>query len=101
MFPILSCLLIAAPTTVPSVNERAHSFVQEFMKGKRPAALVVGYYRDRTSNFITAGLATTPTGTALPTHTTLFEFGSITKIFTGTLLAIAIERKEVALDDPL
>ncbi len=30
-----------------------------------------------------------------------FEIGSITKVLTGELLAIAIERGEVALDDPL
>lgn len=32
---------------------------------------------------------------------TFFEIGSITKVLTGELLAIAIERREVALDDPL
>ncbi|MCA2997890.1 MAG: serine hydrolase [Rhodocyclaceae bacterium] len=31
----------------------------------------------------------------------LFEIGSVTKTFTGTLLAIAIERGEVAADDPV
>ena len=31
----------------------------------------------------------------------VFEIGSITKVLTGELLAIAIERGEVALDDPL
>ena len=32
---------------------------------------------------------------------TMFEIGSITKVLTGELLAIAVERGEVALDDPL
>jgi CubicO group peptidase (beta-lactamase class C family) len=32
---------------------------------------------------------------------TMFEIASITKVLTGELLAIAIERGEVALDDPL
>ena len=32
---------------------------------------------------------------------TVFEIGSITKVLTGELLAIAVERGEVALDDPL
>jgi CubicO group peptidase (beta-lactamase class C family) len=32
---------------------------------------------------------------------TIFEIGSITKVFTSLLLADAVERKEVALDDPV
>ena len=32
---------------------------------------------------------------------TVFEIGSITKVLTGELLAIAVERGEVGLDDPL
>jgi CubicO group peptidase (beta-lactamase class C family) len=32
---------------------------------------------------------------------TLFELGSITKVFTALLLELAVERGEVALDDPL
>jgi CubicO group peptidase (beta-lactamase class C family) len=31
----------------------------------------------------------------------VFEIGSITKVFTSLLLAIAVERGEVGLDDPL
>jgi D-alanyl-D-alanine-carboxypeptidase/D-alanyl-D-alanine-endopeptidase len=37
----------------------------------------------------------------VPDGDTLFELGSITKVFTSLLLAIAVERGEVALDDPL
>lgn len=36
-----------------------------------------------------------------PDGDTLFELGSITKVFTALLLAIAVERGEVGLDDPL
>jgi len=43
----------------------------------------------------TAGDAQVPDGD------TLFELGSITKVFTSLLLAIAVERGEVGLDDPL
>jgi CubicO group peptidase (beta-lactamase class C family) len=32
---------------------------------------------------------------------TMFEIGSLTKVLTGELLAMAVERGEVALDDPL
>lgn len=38
---------------------------------------------------------------APPDGTTVFEIGSVTKTFTGLLLADAVERKEVKLDDPV
>jgi CubicO group peptidase (beta-lactamase class C family) len=37
----------------------------------------------------------------VPDGDTIFEIGSMTKTFTGTLLADAVTRGEVALDDPL
>ena len=37
----------------------------------------------------------------LPDGDTVFEIGSITKVFTSLLLADAVERKEVALTDPV
>jgi len=36
-----------------------------------------------------------------PDGRTVFEIGSITKVFTGILLADAVRRKEVALEDPV
>ncbi len=36
-----------------------------------------------------------------PTGTTLFELGSVTKVYTGLLLADAVQRREVALDQPV
>jgi serine-type D-Ala-D-Ala carboxypeptidase/endopeptidase len=44
---------------------------------------------------------TTPSGTAAPDGDTVFEIGSITKAFTGILLADAVTRKEVSLDEPV
>lgn len=46
------------------------------------------------------GFGTGPGGTP-PTGTTLFELGSVTKAYTGLLLADAVQRREVALDQPL
>jgi CubicO group peptidase (beta-lactamase class C family) len=46
------------------------------------------------------GKVKTPDGEVTPDGDTLFEIGSITKAFTGVLLAEAVKRKEVKLDDP-
>ena len=59
--------------------------------------LSVGRVRDGQASF--AGLGEED-GVA-PTAQTLFELGSITKTFTGLLLADAVERGELALDDRL
>ena len=40
-------------------------------------------------------------GNARVTDSTIFEIGSITKVFTGTLLANMVLKGEVALDDPV
>jgi CubicO group peptidase (beta-lactamase class C family) len=40
-------------------------------------------------------------GAPSPTKDTVFEIGSITKVFTALLLTDMIERREVALDDPV
>lgn len=47
-----------------------------------------------------AGHSRLPDGPA-PTADTLFEIGSITKVFTGLLLAIAVLRGELSLDTPV
>ena len=47
-----------------------------------------------------AGLGNSGLGLA-PTNTTMFEIGSITKLFTGLMLADAVNRGEVGLQDTL
>ena len=59
--------------------------------------LSVGRVREGQVSF--AGLG--EDGGATPTAQTPFELGSITKTFTGLLLADAVERGELALDDQL
>ena len=49
----------------------------------------------------TYGFGTAGNGTAAPTATTLFEIGAVTKVYTGVLLADALERKEVELSTPV
>lgn len=50
---------------------------------------------------IVAGYGATRIGGPAPGPTTIFEIGSLTKVFTGLLLARAIDRSTVALADPI
>ena len=50
--------------------------------------------------FIATG-ATAPGGTVAPDADTVFEIGSITKVFTSLVLADMVVRGEVRLDDPV
>ena len=63
--------------------------------GERKGAAVVGVWRDGAASYGTAdhtdGLAPDP----------LFEIGSMSKVFTGLLLAQAVERGDLKLDDNL
>jgi D-alanyl-D-alanine-carboxypeptidase/D-alanyl-D-alanine-endopeptidase len=69
---------------------------------RRHPGLVVGAVDAiRTQQAITGvGHIRLPAGPA-PTDKTLWEIGSITKVFTGLLLAIAVVRREVTLDTPV
>ena len=59
---------------------------------------VIGIINGDQRRIITAGVARKSTGAAL-TEDSLFEIGSITKTFTGILLADMVLKGEVALDD--
>jgi len=64
-----------------------------------PEALVLGESRDGKKQFGLAGQLRED-GPA-PNEHTLFEIGSITKVFTGILLAEAVREGLVSLDDPV
>jgi serine-type D-Ala-D-Ala carboxypeptidase/endopeptidase len=67
---------------------------------KQSAGLVVGMANRDTSRFVSYGTFNGP-GTPSITENTLFEIGSVTKVFTATVLADMVARGEVALEDPV
>ena len=71
------------------------------VKGKKTVGLVVGVRQAGRSHVFGYGTVFTPSGDRTPDGRTLFEVGSITKTFTGVLLAEAVARGEVRLDDPV
>ncbi|KPJ82046.1 MAG: hypothetical protein AMS19_07485 [Gemmatimonas sp. SG8_23] len=99
---LVALLAFAVPVAgqaFPSDDE-----IQEILDGRVAAGGAVGIAvglleADGSTRFLSSGSA--GEGAAPPASGTLFEIGSITKVFTGTLLAEMAGRGEVALDDPI
>jgi serine-type D-Ala-D-Ala carboxypeptidase/endopeptidase len=83
------------PKTVDSAVEGAAT---TFMKNEQTVGLSIGVYKDGKTH--TYNFGTTERGKQHPpTAHTLYAIASITKTFTGTLLAQAAVEKKVGLDD--
>lgn len=67
---------------------------------KQGVAIVVGVIEPAGRRIIAHGTFA-ENDKRVPNGDTLFEIGSVTKVFTALLLADAVQRGEVALDDPL
>jgi CubicO group peptidase (beta-lactamase class C family) len=65
--------------------------------GRRPGLLVAGATDGTDKAVAAAGPVPQP---QYPPERVVFEIGSVTKVFTALLLAIAVERSEAGLDDP-
>ena len=66
----------------------------------KAVGIIVGLV-DATGSRFTATGAKVPGGAVAPDANTVFEIGSITKVFTSLVLADMVERGEVKLDDPV
>jgi CubicO group peptidase (beta-lactamase class C family) len=68
--------------------------------GQLVPGMAIGIYED--GNIETYGLGVmSKDQPAAPDASTIYEIGSVSKVFTGLLLAEAVTRKEVTLDTPL
>ncbi len=87
------------PLPVPSTGEIREILVKRVDQEKQAAGIVVGIIEPNGRRVIAHGkLATADAGNI--DGDTVFEIGSISKVFTSLLLADMVSRKEVALDDP-
>lgn len=89
-----ACALL--PPFPPDDSIRA--WAQERVDGRYARGIVVGLLDRGTRRFIGVGTANDSLPGAPNAHT-VFEIGSMTKVFTATLLADMVTRGEVALDD--
>ncbi len=101
--------LLSLPTaliglSVPAIGQDVPDSVirrilQERVATKRAVGIVVGVLDHGQKKLFVEGTADAP-GVALDGNT-VFEIGSITKVFTASLLADMVARGEVRLDDPV
>ncbi len=81
--------------TKAKIDEAAN----DYLKDASNVGLAVGVIRGEQTQIICYGTTDKPSGIPI-TPDSVFEIGSITKVFTGILLAETIRRGEVKLDDP-
>jgi len=74
--------------------------VSNYFKDKRAVGLSLGVVINGKATFYNYG-ETRQGNRTLPANTTLYELGSMTKTFTGILLAQAVLDKKMALDDDI
>lgn len=89
----------AADTDPDGPNrERIAAHVQPLLDAELVSGIVVGVVEAGRREIY--GFGKGPGGKP-PTGKTLFELGSVTKVYTGLLLADAVQRREVGLDQPV
>lgn len=96
LFLLLLCA--ALPAWAGIIPERVETALRERIAAGEMSSAVVAMISDGQTEI--EGFGTLPGGKA-PDGETLFEIGSMTKTFTATLLAEAVTRNEVTLDEPI
>jgi serine-type D-Ala-D-Ala carboxypeptidase/endopeptidase len=90
------------PSRLPDPNEVKAFLVQLVDVEKRAPGIVVGMIADDPAERWVVGHGRlSATDDRVPDGDTVFEIASVTKVFTGTLLAQAVVNGEVKLDDPI
>lgn len=102
----LSCLMIAAllgafmlpgdAVAQKELKDEIEKLGQPYIESKTVVGMSIGVIKD--GKAITVNLGATKKGGPKPNDKTVYEIGSISKVFTGLLLADAVTRKLVKLD---
>ena len=103
---VAACSAPARTPTPPSVpasetgryRDQVEAQVKPFLEAELVSSLVVGLYDAGKTEVY--GFGRGPNN-APPDGTTLFDLGPVTKVYTGLLLADAVQRREVLLDTPI
>jgi len=90
---------IFQPPPVPGTDEIRQILVKHIDQQKQAVGIVVGVIEPTGRRVVSYGNLANGDPRTLDGDT-IFEIGSVTKVFTSLLLAEMVSRKEVALDDP-
>ena len=82
------------------LDKKIDTKIREAMKRKELVGLVVGILKNGNPSYYCYGETKKGSG-QLPNEHTIFEIGSLTKTFTGTLLAYAVLDGKASLNDPV
>lgn len=101
---IISSLLLCSSTTLAQEEPEKKvisDIVEPFLKDKPYMGLVIGITRPTGHTVYSFGKVTLNGEEQSPTGDTIFEIGSLTKVFAGTLLADQVIQGKMKLDDPV
>ena len=101
-FLLILALLITTPVkgSGDDLQSAIDPLAKQLLADKLTVGFVVGIYKDGKKQVIGYGETEQGKGIA-PDANTIYEIGSISKVFTGVLLADMVERGRVQLDDPM
>src|SRR6185436_12100956 len=88
------------PSPVPPDDEFRKILVQRIDEAKQSVGIVVGVIEPKGRRIVSYGALAKDDKRPL-NGDTIFEIGSISKVFTSLLMSDMVERKEVALTDPI
>lgn len=101
LFALFSLLFIFRAAPAQTDKEIADVLRERVAVGKTNQSIVVAVVDENGTRFISYGKTAETAAAKNADENTVFEIGSITKTFTGTLLAEAVRRGEVSLADPI
>lgn len=97
----VSCFSVQLPARAEVTDDEVKNILQDRIdRAKRGVGIVVGLVDEKGARVITYGKASQDSKQVLDGNS-VFEIGSVTKVFTATLLADMVERGEVSLNDPI
>jgi D-alanyl-D-alanine-carboxypeptidase/D-alanyl-D-alanine-endopeptidase len=94
------CLAVTLVAGAQDLGELKTLLLNRTGDNHKAVGIMVGLLDAKGERYLASGV-TAPGGTTVPDADTVFEIGSITKVFTSLVLADMVVRGEVKLDDPV
>ena len=101
----LACLAVLAATFTSAagaldLRAKIDPVALQLLEDAAAVGFIIGIAKEGRTQVISYGEVEKNSG-SLPNSDTLFEIGSVSKVFTGVLLADMVQRGRVVLDDPV